>query len=370
MISNGPAVASAVGSRRPLVLVVDDEPELRELLSEWLILNDYDVVTAKSGEEALDVLATRAIDLVVTDVTMPGLSGVELCAHIKSDPALAFTPVVILTALSDLNARVAGLAAGADDFFTKPIQLVELQARARSLSRVKRLHDELEAKTRLLRTLFARFVSEDVAAEIVRDPEKHLAPGGVKREVTVLFGDLRGFTALADGLDPSDVVDILNVYLTLMVDTVFEFGGTLDKFRGDGIMAIFGAPISHGDDPARAVRCALAIQSRIRHERFPKFPDLRLQTGIGINTGTAVVGAIGSERRMDFTVIGGEVNIAARFESHAGPGQVLITGRTWEHVKDLVLVRELGPLRVKGVSEAVMAFDVLDAREERARPAC
>ena len=157
---------------------------------------------------------------------------------------------------------------------------------------------------------------------------------------------MRGFTPLAEQLDPQDAVDILNVYLTLVIDTVFEFRGTLDKFRGDGFMAFFGAPIGHEDDPSSAVRCALAMQERLKGVSFTKFPDLRLHMGIGINTGTVIAGNIGSERRTDYTVIGNEVNVAQRFESNAGPGQILITGSTYERVKEAVEVRELGLLRV------------------------
>ncbi|HEX9144369.1 MAG TPA: adenylate/guanylate cyclase domain-containing protein, partial [Candidatus Binatia bacterium] len=186
--------------------------------------------------------------------------------------------------------------------------------------------------------------------------------GGEKREVTVLFGDLRGFTPLAENLDPQDVVDILNVYLNHVVDAVFEFGGTLDKFRGDGFMVFFGAPIPRDDGPLNAIRCALTIQEKLKRVTFPKFPDLRLHMGVGINTGIVIVGNIGSERRTDYTVIGNEVNVAQRFEANAGPGQILITGNTYDRVKNAVQVRELGNLRVAGKHEGVAAYDVLGWR--------
>jgi class 3 adenylate cyclase len=128
-------------------------------------------------------------------------------------------------------------------------------------------------------------------------------------------------------------------------------------------MAFFGAPMCHDDDPANAVRCALALQERMKGVTFAKFPGLRLHMGIGINTGTVIAGNIGSERRADYTVIGDEVNIAQRFESNAGPGQILITGATYELVKKWVDVRELGVLRVSGKQEGVAAFDVLRWRE-------
>jgi len=299
---------------------------------------------------------------VLTDVHLGGLSGIELCAKVKADPRSRLTPVILLTAVSDLAARVKGLAAGADDFFAKPCELVELRTRVASLLSVKKLQDELETKNRMLRTLLGRYVSEAVAAEVVESPEKHLRLGGEKREVTVLFADLRGFTPMAEALEAEDVVEILNTYLERVVDLVFGYGGTLDKFRGDGVLAVFGAPVAHEDDPARAVRCALDLQEAIKKLAFTKFPDLRLHVGIGINTGSVIAGTIGSDRRMDYTVIGHEVNVAARFEANAGPGQTLITGGTHERVKDLVDVRELGALRVKGSGHAVLAFDVLGLR--------
>ncbi|HEV8343659.1 MAG TPA: adenylate/guanylate cyclase domain-containing protein [Candidatus Binatia bacterium] len=346
-------------SRLPRILVVDDNKQNLTILERALTAAKYEVLTAADGPTALSLVESASPDLVLLDVMMPGMSGYEVCERIRANEATRLLPVVMLTALSEVTDRIRGIETGADDFLTKPVNREELLTRVRSLLRIKTLHDELETKNRLLRTLFNRYVSEEVAGEIVADPGRHLKLGGEKREVTVLFGDLRGFTPLAERLDPQNVVDILNVYLTHVVDAVFEFGGTLDKFRGDGVMAFFGAPIRRDNDPANAVRCALAMQERLKDITFEKFPDLRLRMGIGINTGIVIVGNIGSERRMDYTVIGNEVNIAQRFESNAGPGQILITGSTYEHVKGAVQVRELGLLRVMGKQEGVMAYDVL-----------
>ena len=332
-----------------------------DVLGEYLGGLGHRVLTADSGKTARETFEAQAPDLVLSDVTMAPMDGIELCTWIKHESPAGRTPVILLTAKSDLRSRVAGLEAGADDFFAKPFEFVELRARIGSLLRVKRLHDELEMKNHLLRTLFGRYVSEDVAAEVVRDPARYLTVGGEKRDVTVLFGDLRGFTALADGLDPQDVVDILNAYLGAVVEVVFAMGGTLDKFRGDGVMAVFGAPITRADDAERAVRCAVELQRRVRALTFPRFPDLRLHMGIGINTGVVVAGPLGSPLRMDYTVVGSEVNVAQRFEANAGPGQVLITGSTYARVREIVRVRELGPLRVRGKARGVMAYDVLDA---------
>ena len=145
---------------------------------------------------------------------MPGMSGYEVCEKIRANEATRLLPVVMLTALHDVSHRIRGIEAGADDFLTKPFNREELLTRVKSLLRIKTLHDDIETKNRLLRTLFGRYVSEEVAAEIIADPERQLKLGGEKREVTVLFGDLRGFTPLAERLDPQDAVEILNVYLT------------------------------------------------------------------------------------------------------------------------------------------------------------
>lgn len=350
-------------SRTPRILAVDDNRQNLELLTKALTAASYEVITATDGAAALNLLESASSDLVLLDVMMPGMSGYEVCERIRANEATRLLPVVMLTALHDVSHRIRGIAAGADDFLTKPFNREELLTRVKSLLRIRRLYDEIETKNRLLRSLFGRYVSADVAAEIVADPRRHLKLGGEKREVTIVFGDLRGFTPVAERLDPQDAIDILNAYLTHVIDIVFEFGGTLDKFRGDGFMALFGAPIGNENDATNAVRCALTIQERLKCITFDKFPDLRLHIGIGINTGTVIAGNLGSERRADYTVIGNEVNVAQRFESNAGPGQILITGSTYERVKEAVEVRELGHLRVTGKQEGVMAYDVLRWRQ-------
>jgi adenylate cyclase len=350
-------------SQPPRILAVDDNKQNLSLLERALTAAHYEVITAADGATALKLIQSAAPDLVLLDVMMPGMSGYEVCQRIRANEATRLLPVVMLTALTDVSDRIRGIAAGADDFLSKPFNREELLTRVKSLLRIKTLHDDIETKNHLLRNLFGRYVSSDLAAEIVADPGRHLKLGGDKREVTVLFGDLRGFTPLAEQLDPQDVVDVLNVYLNHVVDTVFEFGGTLDKFRGDGFMAFFGAPIAREDDPLKSVRCALAIQERLKGIAFAKFADLRLHMGAGINTGIVIAGNIGSEKRADYTVIGNEVNVAQRLESNAGPGQILITGNTYERVKEAVQVRELGLLRVAGKQEGISAYDVLGWRD-------
>jgi class 3 adenylate cyclase len=343
----------------PKILAVDDNKQNLELLTKALTAANYEIITATDGSRALQLVERSSPDLILLDVMMPGMSGYEVCAKIRAEETTRRLPIVMLTALHEVSYRIRGIEAGADDFLSKPFNREELLTRVRSLLRIKTLYDDIETKNRLLRTLFGRYVSEEVAADIVADPGRHLKLGGERREVTVLFGDLRGFTPLVESIAPEDAVDILNTFLRHVVDIVFAHDGSLDKFRGDGFMAFFGAPMAHGDDPANAVRCALALQERLKDVTFAKFPNTRFHVGIGINTGTVIAGNIGSERRADYTVIGDEVNVAQRFESNAGPGQILITGRTYERVKHRVEVRELGMLRVTGKQEGIAAYDVL-----------
>ena len=198
----------------PRILAVDDNKQNLDLLTKALTSAQYEVITATDGPTALNLVESAAADLVLLDVMMPGMSGYEVCERIRANETTRLLPVVMLTALHDVSHRIRGIEAGADDFLTKPFNREELLTRVKSLLRIKTLHDDIETKNRLLRTLFGRYVSEEVAAEIIADPERQLKLGGEKREVTVLFGDLRGFTPLAERLDPQDAVDILNVYLT------------------------------------------------------------------------------------------------------------------------------------------------------------
>jgi adenylate cyclase len=348
-----------VPNATPKILAVDDNKQNLELLTRALSAAHYEVITATDGPTALQLIDGGAVDLVLLDVMMPGMSGYEVCEKIRANDATRLLPVVMLTALHDVSHRIQGIAAGADDFLTKPFNREELLTRVKSLLRIKTLYDDIETRNVLLRRVIGRYVSEAVAAEIVADPGRHLKLGGEKRDVTVLFGDLRGFTPMAERLDPEDVVDILNVYLSHVIDLVFEYRGNLDKFRGDGFMAFFGAPLEHGDHAASAVRCALALQERLKKISFAKFPEIRLSAGIGINSGAVIAGNVGSERRTDYTVIGNEVNLAQRFEANAGPGQILITAATYERCKESIEARDLGWQRVPGMQEEILGYEVL-----------
>src|SRR5215831_1475553 len=212
----------------------------------------------------------------------------------------------------------------------------------------------------MIKRAFTRYVAREVVEEILKDPES-MVLRGERREVTVLFCDVRGFTPLSERLSPEEVVLLLNDFYTLMIETTFKHDGTLDKFMGDAVMAIFGAPIAHPDHSARAVLTALAMREGIQGLNRRRAEDGKesVAIGIGVSAGEAVAGTVGTEDRMEYTVVGDSVNLAARLESNAKPGQILISHRTWENVKDVVDTRALGVIKVKGKEEQVSVYEVL-----------
>ena len=212
----------------------------------------------------------------------------------------------------------------------------------------------------MIKRAFARYVDREVVDELLKDPE-HLVLSGERREVTVLFCDLRSFTALSERLSPEEVVMLLNDFYNFMIEATFQNAGTLDKFLGDAVMSIFGAPIAHPDHAIRAVRTAVAMRDGIEGLSARRIRDGKdpLTVGIGISTGEAVAGTVGTEDRMEYTVIGDSVNLAARLESNAKSMQILISGRTYRNVKGHVVTRSLGDVKVKGKEEAVEVYEVL-----------
>lgn len=348
------------------IVIVDDSPQEVFYTRALLEADGYDVLVASSGTDGLTLVESNLADMVLLDVGLPDIEGFEVCRRIRRWEIQQYghspvVPVVMVTGRPAQD-RAAALEAGADDFLTKPVNHVELLARVRSLLRIKSLHDQLEARNHLLYDALQRSVSAPVAERIVEDPERYLKPGGERRVVSILFADLRGYSTVAEELPPHQVMSVLNAYLALIIDVIHRFGGTVNQLLGDGVMSLFGAPISYGDDAWRAVQAALEMQKQSIELEPPGLPDIRLSMGIGITTGEAVVGHIGSEQRVDYTAVGAVVNLAERFQTHAGPGQILITRPTYELVKDQVIVNDVGTQSVKGHLEWVQAYSVLGVR--------
>ena len=340
---------------RPLVLAVDDEQANLTLLSKLLRYQGYDVVEASDGRAALAAVQEHRPDLVCLDVMMPEVDGIEVCQRLRRQPEHAGLPILLLTALNRPEDKARGLEAGANDFLAKPFDEIELAARLRSLLRTKALQDRLGE-------LLGRYVSDSVAAEALRDPFG-VSLGGERRHVSTLFADIRGFTALVAGQSPEQTLELLNSYLSVASDAVDEHGGTVGDLLGDGVFAFFGAPVMHSDDPERSVRAALSIQSAVLGLEVPTAPGVRLQTGIGVTSGEVLVGNVGSVRRMHYAVVGDPVNVAARLQAAAGPGQILVDETTHSAVEHLVVSQDLGTLRLAGKGDWVRAFNVLTLQD-------
>ena len=345
--------------KREHVLVVDDHEENTELLEAMLGEFDYQILTARDGAQALARVEKKPPDLIIMDVRMPRLDGLEATRLLKGEPHTRAIPILLVTGMSDTSERVKGLEAGADDFLGKPFTRVELIARVRSLLRIKSLHDELEEKNVLLAQVLNRYVSEDVANEVLRDPEQNLKLGGHSCILSVLFADIRGFTPFSEKRPATEVVEVLNKVFSVLSPIVFEYKGTLDKYMGDAIMAFFGAPIAALDDAERAVRTAWRMQQRFNELRQASEVMSELSLGIGICTGEAVVGNIGSEHVMDYTVIGNVPNTASRLQSVAAGGKILIDEATYNAVKHAARAKSLEPLELKGRSGPVPAYELV-----------
>src|ERR1044071_1559145 len=216
----------------------------------------------------------------------------------------------------------------------------------------------------MIKQAFTRYVAREVVDEILKDPEQ-IAVTGERREVSVRFCDIRGFTPVSERLARGKVVAMLNEFYTLMIDVVFKYEGTLDKFLGDAVMAVFGAPLPQEDHALRAIRTALAMQAGIRELSARRLGDGKepIAVGIGVSAGEAIAGSVGTENRMEYTVIGDRVNLAARLEANASPGQILISQWTYEKVQKLVNARSLGYFKVKGKEEEVEVYEVLGLTE-------
>ena len=530
----------------PTLLIVDDEPLVRETLHDLLYGYDYTFAFASNGQEGLQQVEQVDPDLILLDVMMPSMDGFEVCRRLKSDKRFQHIPIILITALHDPQDLAYGLEAGADDFLSKPVNSTELRARVRSMLRIKQQYDalekqrhELEASLHLnkmfsqviaqhlealevlhhaglrmlnnpemdyildlvaqtvldllpeasgcamhllsgedntllavvfspenqtklvhpmlgiekiiqqsldtqepvtigdlrrleieaslpdmralltvpmvdnnnslgtisvysaepdtfeeahqhiltilagqaaiaitkarflkdkdrerwiIRSLFQRYVCPAVVERLV-DGQEDLALGGKRQEVSILFADIRGFTTFSEMLEPEQLVEVLNKYLALAVEAIMAQEGTLDKFMGDAVMAIFNAPLLQPDCTLRAARAALAMQQAIAGYNHQAQTHQLLSFGIGIHAGQAVVGNIGTSQQMNYTAIGDTVNLAKRLQENAAGGQILLSQAAYDDVKDAVIVNNLGPLSVKGRAAAENVYELTGLRE-------
>jgi class 3 adenylate cyclase/CheY-like chemotaxis protein len=359
------------------VLVVDDQPPNLRLMEAMLTPRGHQVVTAASGEEALACLAETSVDLVLLDIMMPGIDGHEVCERIRANPETAFLPVVMVTASGE-EQKVRAIEAGADDFVTKPVNRAELLARVASLGRVKRYHDtivrqagelqawnsELESRVQTQveelerMAKLRRFLSPQLAELIVDSGDESFLESH-RREIVVVFCDLRGFTTFAESSEPEEVTTVLREYHDALGDLIYRFEGTLERFTGDGLMVFFNDPMPCDDAPLRAIRMSLAMRDRVQGlaEAWSR-RGFDLSLGIGLAQGYATLGRIGFEGRFDYAAIGSVTNLAARLCASAEPWQVLAQHRVVAEAGDAVVSEELGSRDLRGFSRPIRTCQV------------
>jgi adenylate cyclase len=348
------------------LLVVDDDEMNRDMLCRRLERRGYTVASAADGQRALEMIETQTFDLILLDIMMPGISGLEVLRVLRESHPMADLPVIMATAKDQSGDIVEALKLGANDYVTKPLDFSVVLARIqtqlslkRAMDEIQRLAKQLELRNQFIRATFGRYLTDEVVASLLDSPEG-LTLGGEKRQVTILMSDLRGFTSLSGRLAPEQVVAILNRYLGTMVEVIMQYQGTIDEFMGDAIFVIFGAPICRGDHAQRAVACAVAMQLAMdavnQQNRRDGLPEVEM--GIGVNTGEVVVGNIGSHKRTKYGVVGSHVNLTSRIESYTVGGQILISEATRREAgPDLEVVEQI-EVEAKGIEQPITLYAV------------
>jgi adenylate cyclase len=303
---------------------------------------------------------------------MPEMNGYQVLQHLKQSETWRDLPVIMISALDEIDSAVRCIELGAEDYLRKPFNPVLLRARVQACLEKKRLRDlkvaqqrqltelnaALELRNRFIRQTFGSYLSDEIVDAILT--EGGLKIGGEKRRATILMADLRGFTSLSERLPAEDVVAMLNIYLETMTEIIQKYQGTIDEFIGDAILVIFGAPILRPDDHLRAVACAvemqLAMTSVNERNRRAGYPEITL--GVGINTGEVVVGNIGSQKRIKYAVVGRAVNLTARIESYTVGGQIFISESTLGECGDILRVDSYMKVMPKGVKKPLTIHEV------------
>ncbi|WP_017307083.1 response regulator [Spirulina subsalsa] len=347
------------------VLVVDDNPDLRTYVSHILSSAGYQVTTARNGAEGFQLLKQQRPELVISDLMMPKVSGLDLIRMVRNEEELRGTPIILLTAKADEASRLEGTEQGADSYLSKPFNDRELLASVRNLlslkeneARVKQINDYLTE------SVLKRFLPPEMVKRAAKgEMELDLHPD--PRLVTILFSDIVGFTQLSNRLQARGIAQVLNEYLEAMTQVVFEHGGTVDKFMGDAIIALFGAPedLPPAEQVRRAVNTARGMYRRLddlnayweRQGIVGGQQPPPVQFRCGIHHGPAVVGMFGGNLRSDYTAIGPSVNIAARLQEATHPNSILVSTAVTQHLSPSE-VEEFGLLQLKGIDGKVLTF--------------
>ena len=365
----------------PRILIVDDNPTNLEVMQVRLKAQGYELVTAVDGMDALAKVREFEPDLVLLDVMMPKLDGISVVKQLRQDSTFRFMPVILVTAKADTRDVVAGLEAGGDDYLTKPFEQAALVARVRSMLRIKELHDKMQAQSEQLsgwnQSLEKRVAEQLAELERISRLQRFLAPQVAKiiassdasevqlasshrREITVVFCDLRGFTSFTDSSEPEEVMEVLREYHESMGELIFRYEGTIERFLGDGIMIIFNDPLPCPEHTKRAVGLALDMREQVdRLAKEWRRKGHNLGLGIGIASGYATLGQIGFEHRREYSAIGGVTNLASRLCDEARPSQIVINQRAFGSIETSVEAAHIGDLNLKGFNRPIAAYEIL-----------
>jgi class 3 adenylate cyclase len=370
---------------RPLILVVDDVPDNVEILQMRLEAQAYEVVTAGDGVEALEKTRELLPDLLLLDIMMPKMDGIAVVKELKADASLPFIPVILVTAKADASDVVAGLESGGDDYLTKPVDHAALSARVRAMLRIKSLHDTVQAQAQRLEEQAAELAAwnktleERVAAQVgeierIGRLKRFLPPqiaetivssGGEaileshRREIVVLFCDMRGFTAFAETAEPEDVMTVLREYHAVLGPLIHRYEGMIESFTGDGLIVIFNDPVPCPDPTLRAVRLAVEMREAVASlVRSWAGRGHEIGFGVGIAQGYATLGQIGFEGRFGYSANGTVMNLAARLCAEAKNDQILVTQRVAASLGGLADLELLGNVEFKGISRPVAVLNV------------
>jgi class 3 adenylate cyclase/CheY-like chemotaxis protein len=369
----------------PRILIVDDHETNRDILAKRLATQGYDLCQATDGEEALDAAKTLLPDLILLDVMMPKLNGIEVCRRLKGDAALPYMSIILVTAKSDSKDVVVGLDAGADEYLAKPVDHMALLARVRSTLRLKALHDRVLAQAAVLAKQAAdlanwnqtleqrvaeqvseierigrlkRFLPPQIAKLVVSSGDERMLESH-RRQVTVLFCDLRGFTAFSEISEPEEVMLVLREYHTALGVLVDKFEGTVERFVGDGLLVIFNDPLPCPDPSMRAVQMAVEMRDEVAKLSVKwNRSGHDIGFGIGIAHGYATLGTVGYEGQFQYSVTGKVANLASRLCDEAKNGQILIDVNVFNAVETRADAEFTEELSLKGFSRPVKAFNV------------
>jgi len=334
------------------LLVVDDNKVNRMVLSRSLEQQGHLVETAENGREGLEKIRTQFFDLVLLDIEMPEMDGFQVLEACLNDVGLRQIPIIMTSAMEELDAVVKCVELGAEDYLTKPVNPILLRARVNASLEKKRLRDEQ-------RKLFRTFATKEVAEELLRTG---FSLGGKHVTATVMFADIRSFTTIAESQTPSDTIELLNGYFGLMFDAITNNGGTVNQMVGDGLMAVFGAPMFHEDHCERAVTAGLEMLEQLKVFNAQQAANrlMQIHIGIGIASGEMIAGYTGTQTRATYTCIGDTVNLAARIENHTKTAlrPLLIDMHTREGLSDSYKLESLGEVLFKGKHQPIHIFAV------------